>query len=334
MSPLVQRGPGRPGVDQGAGPVVVETPGLHDRDRALRQRRDLRPVAALGRHDALLGQDEGGQGQGAGRGGVVGRAGQDRVSPGRVALQQVGDALGVQHRRPVRARRAQPVPGDPRIAPHLGDAVTAQDRAQVGQRALHRAAVGQDPRRGGAFRRGGPALGLARLAEQREDQRAVHGDRAEVLGRRHVPEPLHPAQHGLDAPAGPDGLLRAPGPGGPPGRSPRPPGRARSRSPASRSPRTTRPPGNADRRPGRAPAAAVPPAAAPGAGGGSGTTRGGGRAGRPGGCWLSSRSRTRPDPFSPRIASHSGPHIRSRTDVRVRNDASASETRSSSSERR
>ena len=83
-----------------------------------------------------------------------------------------------------------------------------KDRAQVGQRAFHRASVRENSRGGRTFGGGGPALGLARPAEQREDQRAVHGDRAVVLGRRDVPEPLHPAQHRLDAPAGPDGLLQ------------------------------------------------------------------------------------------------------------------------------
>jgi hypothetical protein len=46
----------------------------------------------------------------------------------------------------------------------------------------------------------------------------------------------------------------------------------------------------------------------------------------------SSCSRTAPDPSSSRIASHRDAHIRSRTDVRARNDASVAEIPASSSE--
>jgi hypothetical protein len=157
-------------------------PVLNDRDRALRELYDLGPAIALGGHRAPLGQDEGGQGQGASAGRVTERAGEDRISPGRIAFQQIGDALGVQHRRPVRTRRTQPVPGDLRVTPHGGHAIATQYRAQVRQRPLHRASVGQDPRGSRTFRGGRPALGRAWLAEESKDQRAVHRDRAVVLG--------------------------------------------------------------------------------------------------------------------------------------------------------
>jgi hypothetical protein len=135
-----------------------------------REQGDLGPVIAFGGHAALLGQDQAGQGQAAGDGGEVQGTGENGLGSGQVTFQQERNTLRVQHRRPVRAGRAQSLPGGLRVAPHLADALAAQDRAQVGERGLHRASVRKDPGRGRAFRRGGPALGLAGLAEEREDQ--------------------------------------------------------------------------------------------------------------------------------------------------------------------
>ena len=136
----------------------------------------------MSRRTTLLGEDEGREGQGAGAGRDVECVGEDRASPGRVALQQIGNALRVEHRRAVRAGRAQTIPGGLRVVPHRLDTIPAQDRAQVGLRAFHRAPVGKDSRRGGTFYGRRPALGLARPTEKREDEGAVRGDGAEVLG--------------------------------------------------------------------------------------------------------------------------------------------------------
>ena len=77
----------------------------------------------------------------------------------------------MQHGRPIRALRAEPVPGDLCDGASLLDAVAAQDRAQVGQVALHGAAIGQPARGGGPLGRCRPAFGPGRPAEQGEDQR-------------------------------------------------------------------------------------------------------------------------------------------------------------------
>ena len=198
---------GRPGVDEGARPVGVEVAVAHQRQRPLGERRGRRPVALGGGDDAALGQDDGGQRWRAGLVGGVEGVGQDRVGPVEVALQQVGNAPGVHHGRPVGAGGAEAVQGELRVAAHGGHAVTAEERPEVGHVARHGAAVGQPAGgRGRPLGRRRPALGLGRPAEQGEDERAVHGDRRVPLDQAALLEPLHPAQHRVHAAARPDRL--------------------------------------------------------------------------------------------------------------------------------
>ena len=92
------------------------------------------------------------------------------------------------------------------VAPHLLDAVAAQDRAQVGQVARHGAAIGQPARGGGPLGRCRPAFGPGRPAEQGEDQRPVHGHGRVPLDQLPLLEPLHPSQDRVHATARPHGL--------------------------------------------------------------------------------------------------------------------------------
>ena len=109
--------------------------------------------------------------------GDVNGVGQDRIGPVRVTLQQVGDAFGVHHGRPVRARRAQPSQGDLGIAPHLGDTATAQARPAGRREGRARGvAVGEVSRGCGPFDRRRQTLGCPGPAEEGEDQRTVDGD--------------------------------------------------------------------------------------------------------------------------------------------------------------
>ena len=124
-----------------------------------------------------------------------------------------------------------------------------------------------------------------------------------------------------------------PAPAARPGRCRRRPGRGRWPAREGRWPRTTRPPqgGAGARSPVHAAAARRP--ADPGAGGDSGTTRPAGPA-RPAAGWTAPGTpvRGRPGGAEHRVAH--GPHIRSSTEVRVRNDTSSSDSRDSSSDPR
>ena len=226
------------------------------------------------------------------------------ASPGRIALQQVRNTFGVQHGRPVRAGRAQPIPGDLRV--HVASQPHRRGtRSHGGRRACPPSCFRREEfpsERRVLPRRPSARLRPAGLGERRSKNRARRS-------RRSVRRTLRP--EATPSSAAPSPRARqprraAPGPGedGPPGRSLLPPWHDRSQSQAWHSPRTRQPPGNGDPGPDRAPVAGVPKAAAPGAGGDSGTIHGGGRAGPP------ADSRSPSVQGHGRIPSEPGPHRR------------------------
>ena len=152
------------------------TPALHRRQRLRGEPRGGLPVIALDRHEATFGEEDGHEGAAASAGRGIDGAGEDRIRALGVPLEQVGHAVDVEHRRPVRAGRAEAVERELGVVAHPGEPVAAQERPQVGQRRRDAAAVGQRADRRRALGRKCPALRVGRPAHQREHQRAVHGD--------------------------------------------------------------------------------------------------------------------------------------------------------------
>ena len=112
-----------------------------------------------------------------------------------------------QHRRAQRARRvtARPTPRARRAA---SAPCPGAPRSRPGTRASPRRCCRRTGcRTGRRLRDRGPPLGARRLADQREDERCVRGDRREGADVVRLLEPRHPPVDGVDAAAGP-GLLR------------------------------------------------------------------------------------------------------------------------------
>ena len=142
----------------------------------------------------------------------------------------------MQHGRSIGAQRAEPLEGELCVAPHLGDAVAAEERAQVRQVALHRAAVGE------------PAVAGARSAAAaqrsawpgRPSSAKINAPWTATAGYRSIRRcssnhSIQP-QDRVDPAARPDGLRQRPGPAARPGRRHRRPGRGRWPSRAGRWP--------------------------------------------------------------------------------------------------
>ena len=100
---------------------MVEVAVLHDREGLLGESLGRAPVLALDGCETPLGEDHRHYGQGARAHGHVDGVGEYRLGPVRVSLQEVGDAFGMEHGRPVRAGRAEARQGDLGIVPHLAD---------------------------------------------------------------------------------------------------------------------------------------------------------------------------------------------------------------------
>ena len=198
----VQGDSSHPAVDQSAGPVVVVVGSRHHRQGLLGERVGSGPIVAFDRRDAALGEEHGHERSAFGAGGIHG-VGEAGIRPVGVSLEQVGDAVGMEHGGPIRARRGEAVQSDARIAPHLGGTITTEERPQVGQGGLDGVPVRERAGRGGRFGRGRPPLRGARPPDQRMHQRAVHCDRREALDQAVRLEPLHPAQDGVRASTGP-----------------------------------------------------------------------------------------------------------------------------------
>ena len=97
---LAHRRAGRERVHQRAGPVPIEAAVKNEGQRVLRERVGLVPVVAHGGHQAALDEQDREKRHGTGVGGDVERVRQQRVGTVEIALEQMGDAFGVQHRRP------------------------------------------------------------------------------------------------------------------------------------------------------------------------------------------------------------------------------------------
>ncbi len=126
------------------------------------------PLVAHDCHDAALGEDDREERHGARAGGHVEGVREQRVGAVEITVEQVGDAFGVQHGRPVRAGRAEPGHGELGVASHLRDPAATEQSLQVGQRGRHRVAVRQRSGGGITFGGGRPTFRLARPAEQRK----------------------------------------------------------------------------------------------------------------------------------------------------------------------
>ena len=206
--PSMRRRPCGGGEDQGTGPVPVERTAGHHLERPFDERLGGRPLLALDGDQDLLGEDQGRDGRALdARGEVVGM-GERRVGSVEVALEQIREALGVEHRGAVGTGGAEPLQRFDRIAAHRGRAVPAQVRPQVGQRRPHRAAVGQRAGRRKRLGDRGPPLAVSWPAEQTEDQCSVGDHRRRVRRGRATAQPFHPALDRLDLTAGPDRLHR------------------------------------------------------------------------------------------------------------------------------
>ena len=240
----------------------------------------------------------------------------------------------MQHRRPIRARGAEPAPGDLRVAPHGVDAIAAQECPEVRDGALDGVAVGEQSAGRRALGGRSPPLGVRRPAHQRRHQGAVDGDPRVALDQALGLEPLHPAHDGVGPPTRPrrvrqlqdqathavgvsaglrvlDGDLR-PAVGLVPRCGPEvqlgdelglAPPELRRQQLAEETVVAVPVPVPVERDHQQVPAFQLVPA-------------------------------TALDRVRPSVASHSGPHIRSRIEVRVRNDTSVGESRSRNSERR
>ena len=167
------------------------------------ERLGLRPVVPLDGGEAPLGQRHRQERDDARAQRFVEGPGEEGVGLLRVAFQQVGQTLGVQHRRAVGTRGAEAVEGLPGVVAHPVGPVAAHQRAQVGEGAVQRVPVVQHTTGRCSLGGGRPALGVAGPSDQGVDQGAVHGDRRVLLDEALGGEPLHPAQHGVDPSAHP-----------------------------------------------------------------------------------------------------------------------------------
>ena len=131
---------------------------------------------------------------------------EERVGAVEITVEQVGDALGVEHRRPVRAGRVELVQGELGVDAHLRDTAAAEQRPQIGQRRGYRVAVRERLLWSSRVPPRPPTAPPRRPAEQRHDQGAVRRDPGVVLSGRAALEPRHPADHRVDPAAGPHGL--------------------------------------------------------------------------------------------------------------------------------
>ena len=212
-----------------------------------------------------------------------------------------------------------PSQGELGVAAHLRHAVAAQQGAQVGERgppscSRRPACRWRSPRSAAAAQRS-----VSPDGRRGEDQRPVHGDRRVALDQFVRLEPLHPAQHGVGAPARPHGVGELQDEAGDPvgvagglGVVDGDLGLAVRLVPR--------------RRPAVQVAATISGSRRRSSDmqqlseqrGGSGTTRADGRAGRPAGCGAPAARARGPIRSSRPSASQSGPHMRSRIDVRVR----------------
>ena len=129
----MQRHSCRPCVHESTRPVLVERTVLDGRQRLLGERLGFGPVVTFDRHDAALGEEDGDERKDAGAGRRIHGAGEEGVRPVEITFEQVREALGVEHRRPIGTGRAEPVPSDLRVTAHLLHPVATQQGAEVGQ---------------------------------------------------------------------------------------------------------------------------------------------------------------------------------------------------------
>ena len=121
-------------------------------------------------------------------------------------MQEVSRALGVQHRGAVGADRVEPFQRHLGVEAHLVEPPAAQQRPQVGQRALHGVAVGEGAAEGCALGGRSPAFGVTRVTDERVDQRTVYRDGRMLLDPLVGRKPIHPPQHRVEPAARPDGV--------------------------------------------------------------------------------------------------------------------------------
>ena len=187
---VVQGHPGGHGVDQGAHDVVVEVPGLTAIARACSARASAschcwRSIAMMARSARAV--------EAAGKAPVsrahLDRVGQDRICLVGVAVEQVGDTLQQQRRRPPRASPGSARPARPARRPASGPCRcgTAARRASPGSspsccRLAAPPRPGHGPRRRPAFGGVCPAFGPRRPAHQRLQPGPEHRHRR-VRGR-------------------------------------------------------------------------------------------------------------------------------------------------------
>jgi hypothetical protein len=157
--------PGRHGVDQSAGDIAVQLPGLNHTLGLLGQGGGLLPVLMVHGHQGALGQGDRGRGQRTGADGDLGGVGQDRVGPVGLTGQQIADPLQQLGRGPPLAARTELVEGGLGIGPHPVHPIAAQQRPQQRPIALDRAAVWERPGHRSLFGRVGPTLGRDRLTD-------------------------------------------------------------------------------------------------------------------------------------------------------------------------
>jgi hypothetical protein len=263
----------------------------------LREVVGLAPVIAFHGHDGALGQGERRNGQPTDMCPDLDRVGQDRVSPVGLAVQEIGDPLEEQGRRAPPACWGQAGHGDFGVGSHPAHAVAAQQGPGQRHPAFGGAAIGK--RHHPCAMLGGrhPTLGARRFAQQRLDKGPEHGDLQMTFDNSPVLKPLEPVADGVDPPPR-IGRNRHGGdqPGGPVGVA-----------------------GGLGMVDGQL---RQPVGLAPG--------------GRPDVQLRDQlgRSSVRSDPLASRTASHSGPHMRSSTAVRVMNDTNSGAKCVSSSERR
>ena len=202
----MQRHSCRPGVHEGTRPVVVELPVTDDRQGLLGERR--RPPSSRRVRSATMPRS-------------ARRMESDGRLPSRLAASaarankasarsrspssEVGERLGVEHRRSIRTLRGEAVPRriweSRRIASTPSRHSRARRYASVPSIVLPSDSVPvADVRSAAAAQRSV----LAGRPGQGVHQRPVHGDRREAFEQAIGLEPLHPAHHGGAPPTRPD----------------------------------------------------------------------------------------------------------------------------------
>jgi hypothetical protein len=113
-------------VRQRAGPVPIQAAVLHQGQSLVREGIGVVPIVAHDRYDAALGENDREERHGARADGDVEGMREERVGAVEITVEQVGDALGVQHNRSVRAGRAESGHGELGVASHLCDPAAAE----------------------------------------------------------------------------------------------------------------------------------------------------------------------------------------------------------------